>query len=236
MMNLALFFAAELESGMKDFALEEDTARHIVQVLRMKIGDRLWLTNGRGLKAEAQITAAAKKSCMVSILSEETFPKPSQSTCIAVSPLKNAARFEWFLEKAAELGITKIVPLIAKRTERQHFKEERWRSILVSAMLQSQQYWLTTLTAPINFDTLVNEAAEAYKFIAHCLPAEKKELQDASWENDVLVLIGPEGDFTAEEIEKAVKAGFKAVSLGNTRLRTETAAITAAVILVISDW
>lgn len=231
MMNLSLFYAADLQSGNKDFELDEDTARHVVQVLRMKVGDNLLLTNGKGLKALAQIISAGKKSCTVSILSEENFPERNTSTCIAVSPLKNAARFEWFLEKAAELGISKIVPLIAKRTERQHFKAERWNAILVSAMLQSQQYWVTELTAPVSFDSFVAQEKYSHKLIAHCLPADKQELHQVEWKDEVLILIGPEGDFTSEEIQFAVQSGYKEVSLGKTRLRTETAAMVAAVLL-----
>ena len=231
-MNLSLFFAAELKSGLKSFELDDDTARHAVQVLRMKAGDKLLLTNGKGLKAEAEVLSAGKKSCLVKIVSEENFSDERLSTCIAISPLKNAARFEWFLEKAAELGIKKIVPLISKRTERQHYKEERWKTILVSAMQQSQQYWLTELSTPVSFDAFIRDATSSHKFIAHCLPTEKSELQTIHWNDEALILIGPEGDFTPDEVKHAVEAGYSEVSLGNTRLRTETAAITAAVILI----
>lgn len=231
-MNLSLFYAADLVSGDKAYALNEDAAKHVVQVLRMKEGDELMLTNGKGLKAHARILSAGKKSCTVTILSEMVYPVSATTTCIAISPLKNAARFEWFLEKAGELGITKIVPLVCKRTERQHVKAERWNTILVSAMLQSQQYWLTELSAPVAFDAFVKETNYSNKFIAHCLPAEKQDLKQAAWEQEVLVLIGPEGDFTPEEVERAVNAGYKEVSLGSTRLRTETAAIKAAVLVI----
>lgn len=230
-MNLSLFFVAELRSGDKHVELDEVTARHIVQVLRMKAGDMLLLTNGKGLKAVGEVLTTGKKSCSVTIVSEEQFSDERPSTSIAISPLKNAARFEWFLEKAAELGIKKIVPLISKRTERQNYKEERWKTILVSAMQQSQQHWLTELSEPVSFDSFIRDASSSHRFIAHCLPAVKTELQTIDWKDDALILIGPEGDFTAEEVKMAVEAGYTEVSLGNTRLRTETAAITAAVLL-----
>lgn len=230
-MNLSLFYASELKSGANDFELDEVTARHVVQVLRMKAGDKILLTNGQGLRAEAEIRSVEKKSCTVSITSEEYFPEQGNSICIAISPLKNAARFEWFLEKAAELGITTIVPLITSRTERQQYKAERWKTILVSAMQQSQQYWLTELTSPVTFEAYIRDASPSTKFIAHCLHNNKAELQTIPWKDQVRILIGPEGDFTPDEVQLAISSGFKEVSLGSTRLRTETAAITAAVLL-----
>jgi 16S rRNA (uracil1498-N3)-methyltransferase len=158
-------------------------------------------------------------------------PLPGNEVIIAISPLKNAARFEWFLEKAAELGIRRVVPLICSRTERQHFRGERWRSILVSAMLQSRQSWVTELTEPVAFDAFIRSAKASSLFVAHCIPGEKEPLQFLAWTGSALILIGPEGDFTDAEVAQALDSGYRAVSLGDTRLRTETAGITAAVLL-----
>lgn len=231
MMNLPLFYVAELKAGEKQLELAEETTRHIVQVLRMKVGDGIFLTNGKGLQAEAEIQSTSKRSCTVTIKAEVFFPVRTSTICIAISPVKNIARFEWFLEKAAELGVAKIVPLITRRTERQHYKAERWNAILISAMQQSRQYWLTDLADPIAFESFVKESTASHKFIAHCLSSEKPELQTLSWKDQATLLIGPEGDFTADEVQYAIASGYKEVSLGETRLRTETAALTAAVLL-----
>jgi 16S rRNA (uracil1498-N3)-methyltransferase len=230
-MGLSIFYAAALNLSDHQLTLDEETARHIVQVLRMKAGDRLLLTNGKGLRAEAMIVSAGKKSCIVSIGGQIQDPIPVDEVTIAISPLKNAARFEWFLEKAAELGIRRVVPLICARTERQHFRGDRWQNILVSAMLQSRQYWVTELSEPVVFDAFIRSANASSLLVAHCIPGVKEPLQHMEWKGSALVLIGPEGDFTDAEVAQALASGYRAVSLGDTRLRTETAGITAAVLL-----
>jgi 16S rRNA (uracil1498-N3)-methyltransferase len=230
-MSEPMFHAPEMRWGDHQLSLDEETARHAVQVLRMKTGDRLVLTNGKGLRAEAEIVSAGKKTCTVGIVGQMQDPLPGNEVIIAISPLKNAARFEWFLEKAAELGIRRVVPLICSRTERQHFRGERWQNILVSAMLQSRQSWVTELTEPVAFDAFIRSAKASSLFVAHCIPGEKEPLPFLGWTGSALVLIGPEGDFTDAEVAQALGSGYRAVSLGDTRLRTETAGITAAVLL-----
>jgi 16S rRNA (uracil1498-N3)-methyltransferase len=232
-MNLPFFYAPTLDPGVMVPALEEDTMRHMVQVLRMQKGDWLKLTNGRGLVADAQITDASKKQCTVEIRGTETFAPPSHRVTIAISPLKNASRFEWFLEKAAEAGVAAIVPLLCSRTERQIFRKDRWTGILVSAMLQSQQAWLTELSDPLSFDAYLGVSPAAECYIAHCMEGGRKPLQHMvnATHSSSCILIGPEGDFTKEELVLALEKRFHAVSLGHTRLRTETAGITAAILL-----
>lgn len=230
-MSEPMFHAPEMRWGDLQLSLDEETARHAVQVLRMKAGDRLVLTNGKGLRAEAAIVSAGKKTCTVGILGQVQDPFPEDDISIAISPLKNAARFEWFLEKAAELGIRRIVPLICARTERQHFRGERWQNILVSAMLQSRQSWVTELSEPVAFDAFIRSAKASGLFVAHCMPGVKESLPFLEWTGSALILIGPEGDFTDAEVSQALASGYRAVSLGDTRLRTETAGITAAVLL-----
>jgi len=176
------------------------------------------------------------QSCTVRIQSTTTIPPPLHKVTIAISILKNAARFEWFLEKAAETGIHAIVPLICQRTERQVFRESRLKSILVSAMLQSQQSWLTEIYMPLSFPSFIASLKQPsfdHQYIAHCEDGEKRELSTMIdlEQRSSLVLIGPEGDFTPEEISVALAAGCTPVQLGETRLRTETAGITAAVLL-----
>ncbi|HSF46088.1 MAG TPA: RsmE family RNA methyltransferase [Chitinophagaceae bacterium] len=232
-MSLPFFYAPDLSGESVAPMLGEETMRHMVQVLRMKVGDELALTNGRGLHAAAVVTSASKKTCSVVVNTWSNIPRADHEVTIAISPLKNPSRFEWFLEKAAENGIASIVPLICNRTERQHFKKDRWNSILISAMLQSQQNWCAVLHDAEWFTSLVSKADAEQKYIAHCLDGEKPELQQLVKKDhrSSLILIGPEGDFTPEEINSAIEKKFQPVSLGQTRLRTETAGITAAVLL-----
>lgn len=232
-MNLPFFYASTLSKGSTAPELEEDTMRHMMQVLRMQKGDSIKLTNGRGLVAEASITSTSKKHCTVAIIQVEELAPPLHRATIAISPLKNASRFEWFLEKAAEAGIAFVVPLLCNRTERQFVKKERWNGILVSAMQQSQQAWLTELSDPLSFLTFVKGRHASENYIAHCMEGEKKPLQHLvkNDQSSSCILIGPEGDFTEDELQTALDQGYQPVSLGATRLRTETAGITAAVLL-----
>jgi 16S rRNA (uracil1498-N3)-methyltransferase len=231
-MNLPFFFAPGMDQDILEPALDEDTMRHMVQVLRMKVGEQCNLTNGRGLTATAILTSVSKKACAVSVKHMETLSALQPQITIAISPLKNPSRFEWFLEKSAEIGINRIVPLLCNRTEKQHIKKERWRQILVSAMLQSQQAWLTELADALTFDQFMAAPHSPASFIAHCMEGVKEPLgQVELGEGPVMVLIGPEGDFTPDEVKLALGKGYRAVSLGATRLRTETAGISAAVLL-----
>ncbi|MGN6436462.1 MAG: RsmE family RNA methyltransferase [Agriterribacter sp.] len=233
-MSLPFFYSEETAGPGAAITLDETTSKHIIQVLRMKEGDRLYLTNGKGKKLLASVREQTKRMCTVSILEESNIPPPAQQLTVAVSLLKNASRFEWFLEKATETGITNIVPLLCERTERTHFRADRMKNILVSAMLQSQQCWLPVMPEPIPFKQWISAAAGSIQLIAHCLESEKEPLAKvAQLQGSKCICIGPEGDFTAEEVQLALQHGFRAVSLGNTRLRTETAAIAAAVLLAI---
>lgn len=233
MAALPFFYCPVITTGGAVFELDEATSRHCTQVLRMKVDEQLNLTDGKGLLATAVIRSIAKKSSSVSVVSFEEHAAPVEKKIIAISLLKNAGRFEWFLEKAAELGITGIVPLQCKRTEKQHFRVERMQQILVSAMLQSQQTHLTQLHAVTVFNEALKLFPEAKKCIAHCYETEKQSFAEAikNVEGDKMIFIGPEGDFTEQEVEAAVSESFAPVSLGTTRLRTETAGITAAVLL-----
>jgi 16S rRNA (uracil1498-N3)-methyltransferase len=231
------FFYLENEYTENDLlSLSEETSRHIVQVLRMKEGELLHLTNGKGLLLKASIQQAHKKHAVVSVMEWEQHDAPKEEVTMAVSLLKNTARLEWFLEKAAELGVDRIIPLRCERTEKMQFRTDRARQILISAMLQSRQLFLTQISEPQSYTSFIESTlneSSGHKFIAHCMPEEKPLLKDALSSSfpKVVLLIGPEGDFSEKEIILAKDNGFKAVSLGNTRLRTETAALTGAVIL-----
>lgn len=232
-MALPFFYKEDIEISSPDVLLDEDTSKHVVQVLRMQHGEQLQLTNGKGDLFTCQITDNNRKKCAVRIIDTFSIQHSAFNISIAISLIKNSSRFEWFLEKATEIGVTEIIPLVCERTEKTAFKFERMKSILVSAMLQSQQTWLPTLHEPVKFGKLVTTATHQQKFIAHCIDAEKRNLSEMINQSltSKIILIGPEGDFTATEIEEAVKNHFIAVTLGETRLRTETAGIVAASLL-----
>ncbi len=231
-MELPVFYAKELRPEADAYTMDEPTSKYCIQVLRREKGQEVLLANGRGQKFTALITDDNRKKCALKIIACETVPAPAPVLRIAISFTKNASRIEWFLEKAAEIGVQNIIPLLTRRTEKEKFKAERLENILVSAMLQSQQFYLPALSAPLAFEQLVQENDTAQRFIAHCLPEEKTHLQTAMRPGlDTLLLIGPEGDFSPEEISLALEKGYKPVSLGNTRLRTETAGVVAAVLM-----
>lgn len=232
-MALPVFYESTVTASSSLFELSEETSKHCIQVLRMRAGEALQLTNGKGGLYTARIAHEDKKHCTVYIESEHQSPSPKKKTTIAVSLLKNASRFEWFLEKATEVGVTAIIPLICTRTEHTRFRFDRMQQILISAMLQSQQTWLPALYEPMKFNTLIQERHASQKLIAHCEEDAKTPIQSISLTDSILMLIGPEGDFTPDEIKLAIDHAYQPVSLGNTRLRTETAAIVASTFLAI---
>lgn len=232
-MSLPFFFIESFDAGTKSIVLDEDTSRHVVQVLRMKEGEKLNLTDGRGNLITAEISEAHKKHCKVLVTETSNQQPATRKISIAISLLKNTNRFEWFLEKATEIGISEIIPLICERTEKQKFRYDRMQGICISAMLQSQQTWLPVLHQPKQFDNLaVQQFNDQQKFIAHCDESSgKQKLSSIKLLNPSIIFIGPEGDFTKEEVETALKNNFIPVSLGKTRLRTETAGVVAAALL-----
>ncbi|MFT3979785.1 MAG: 16S rRNA (uracil(1498)-N(3))-methyltransferase [Ferruginibacter sp.] len=233
-MALPFFYREDITGDDATITLDEDTSKHVVQVLRMQVGEKIKLTDGKGNVFVAGITVENRKKCEVTILEKSTVSRPQQAmVTLAISPLKNNSRFEWFLEKATEIGVSEIVPLLCERTEKPQLKPERLKSILVSAMLQSQQAWLPVLQPVQKFTQYVQSVdASVTKLIAHCLEEEKKSIKDIALSPEIVMLIGPEGDFSKKEIELALQQGYTAVTLGETRLRTETAGLVAAVLLV----
>jgi 16S rRNA (uracil1498-N3)-methyltransferase len=235
-MALPFFYHEDIAASDKEVILQEDASRHIIQVLRMTKGELINLADGKGNIYTTSIVDDHKKHCVVKIQDRKYTEPTPRKISIAISLLKNANRFEWFLEKATEIGVTEIIPLLCDRTEKEKFRDERLQQILISAMLQSQQCWLPVLHKPITFKLLLRQEEvvnTSQKFIAHCIDNDRRNLSDLV--NDSLpsqiILIGPEGDFTPEEIGFALTNHFDAVTLGNTRLRTETAGIVAATIL-----
>lgn len=236
-MALPFFYTDAITETVTQFVLNEETSKHVAQVLRMQNGEQLLLTDGKGNLFTAEITDDNKKKCTVKILSVAAQPSPSKKIAIAISLVKNSTRFEWFLEKATELGVSEIFPLICSRTEKQFFRHDRMKNIVISAMLQSQQTWLPVLNEPIKFTALLHTSTAQQKFIAYCEEENSKEslVSKLTFKStQSIILIGPEGDFTKDEITQALQNNYVAVALGNTRLRTETAGVVAATLLCIN--
>lgn len=222
---MQLFFT---ENTNDKFILPAEESKHITKVLRKKEGDNLNFTDGKGHLLIAEITNSDTRKTQVRII--EKYPKEKQHHYylhIAIAPTKNMDRFEWFLEKSCEIGIDEITPIICERSERKVVKTERCNRILLSAMKQSLKYHLPKLNEAISLKNFLQKDFGGGKYIAHCENGEKKELRKEKIENKTLVLIGPEGDFSPKEIEKSEHYNFTPISLGNSRLRTETAGIVA---------
>jgi 16S rRNA (uracil1498-N3)-methyltransferase len=225
-----LFYQPLIPNGVR--YLDEEESRHCVKVLRKNQGDSIRLTDGKGLFYDAIIRKADSKQCTFDITSDQESPKRNFSIHLAISPTKNADRLEWFVEKATEFGIDKITPIHCQHTERTYFKADRLEKVAVSAMKQSLKATLPVIQALTDFQALIKSSSEEQRFIAFVDSNNPNHLlRLASPHASYLVVIGPEGDFSSEELGLALNAGFIKVSLGDSRLRTETAGIAACHIL-----
>lgn len=215
-------------------SLNEIESKHCVRVLRKKNGDTINITNGKGKLIKAEITDAHQKHCSFKIINEENTPKSTPDLHIAIAPTKNIDRFEFFLEKVTEIGISEITPLLCFHSERKNIKLERLEKIVTSACKQSKNFHFPKLNdlTPIK-ELLKNN--EDQKLIAHCTETNKKHLKDYKFGKPTLILIGPEGDFSEEEINWATENNFEPISLGESRLRTETAGIVACTIVNLDN-
>lgn len=226
---MQLFFTPDLNPSLENFILSEEESKHAIRVLRMDTGDRLHLIDGRGGLYEAQIIDPHPKRTVLTILTvEEEFQRSKYHLHIAVGPTKNIDRIEWFLEKATEVGIQEITPVICEHSERKEVKLDRLNKVVVAAMKQSLKAYLPKLNPAVSFKQFLREIPTegVQKAIAHCVDAEKKYLnQVLEPAQHYIILIGPEGDFSEEEIDLALQMGFHPISLGEARLRTETAAL-----------
>lgn len=225
-MDKTIFFAPDI---LSDQILPLDESAHCVRVLRKKEGDAIYITDGKGHFFDAEIVEAHSKHCIVNIINTINEPKLWENNLhIAFAPTKNMDRIEWFAEKATEIGIDRFTPLLCRHSERKEIKLPRIEKILVSAMKQSQKAFVPLLDEMTSFSEFVKQPFEGQKFIAHCYPQEKQLLKQAyKPATNVLILIGPEGDFSEDEVRMALVNGFEPISLGNSRLRTETAALVA---------
>jgi 16S rRNA (uracil1498-N3)-methyltransferase len=230
-MSVPYFYEPLIATGMTQFTLSEASSKHCVQVLRMEEGEQIDITNGLGGLFHATIQLAHKKNAVVTITTSIQNKPPQQQIQLGISLLKNAVRLEWLFEKATEMGLTTITPLLCDRTIHERFKTERMQQIIQSAMIQSQQTWLPVLTEPLPFQQFLEQANASQKLIAHCEPLQKISIKSIEPSNDLMLLIGPEGDFTPTEIEAAIAKDFTPIDLGPTRLRTETAGIFALSVL-----
>jgi 16S rRNA (uracil1498-N3)-methyltransferase len=230
-MPVPYFYEPNLISGNTSFTLSETSSKHCIQVLRMQENARIDLTNGKGFLFEASIQVPHKKNTIVAIVSEKKFPALSQNLILGIALLKNATRLEWLFEKATEMGVTAIIPMLCERTSFEKFKMDRMQNIVQSAMIQSQQTWLPQIATPVKFKEVIATQKNKQKLIAHCETGNKMDIKKIQATQDCILLIGPEGDFTPAEIELALEQHYQAIHLGPTRLRTETAGLYAISIL-----
>ncbi|UJH66984.1 16S rRNA (uracil(1498)-N(3))-methyltransferase [Allomuricauda sp. SCSIO 65647] len=225
---MQLFYDPSLDNSSKQFDFSPEESRHIIKVLRKREGDIVKITNGKGYLFEAKIVQADQKKCRAQLVFEEKTVQRLHTLHMVVAPTKMNDRYEWFLEKATEIGVNEITPVLCEHSERKIIKPERLQKVLQSAMKQSLQTYLPKLNPLTDFKTFMAQNQNGLKFIAHCAEGEKMELKRrVSADKDVTILIGPEGDFSSAEINLAQKNGYVPISLGRNRLRTETAAIVA---------
>lgn len=219
------FYAPDLT--LPTYTLPEEESKHAVRVLRLRAGDAVELVNGRGGVYQAEVAQADAKRCQLHITHEQQVPRRPYFVHVAVAPTKNLDRMEWLVEKATEMGVDRMSFLRCARSERRELKLERLEKIAVSALKQSGQAWLPQLDEMTSFDTFLPMVDPTTTFIAHLADDERTELAQVAHGPTCCILIGPEGDFTPEEITAARQRGIRPVALGLTRLRTETAALAA---------
>lgn len=225
---MQLFYNPDLKVTSKQITFDKDESRHIVRVLRKKEGDILHITNGEGFLFYAEISIGSDKKCVANIIKfEEKNRTRDYYLHVAIAPTKNNDRFEWFLEKATEIGIDEITPIICDNSERKAVKIDRLSRIVQSAMKQSLQFTLPKLNEPIKFSDFISQNHNDEAFIAHCEEnIEKRLLKNITTPNaSYTILIGPEGDFSSQEIQQSLTKKFTPISLGENRLRTETAGL-----------
>lgn len=230
--SMATFLCSHLQEGLVE--LSESEAAHAARVLRLSIGQQVDLVDGKGSRASGNIADISKSRCQVEVNTLEQHPAPSPAIHIAIAPTKSIDRFEFFLEKATELGATRITPILCERSERKRLRHDRSLKVLIAAMKQSQRVWLPQLDELTPLQALFNADLPQQRFFGWCAGKHQSFMNSYS-PADCLILIGPEGDFSEAEAEQLLKAEFTAVSIGNTRLRTETAGIAACAWLSLQN-
>jgi 16S rRNA (uracil1498-N3)-methyltransferase len=225
---MQLFYNPNIDATTETFSFDKEESKHIIKVLRKKDSDILFVTNGEGYLFETEITLASDSKCTVKIISSEKKEKSKYHLHLAVAPTKMNDRYEWFLEKATEIGVHEITPIICYRSERKVINNERFEKIILTAMKQSNELYLPKLNEAVSLKEFIKHKNDGLQLIAHCEDTDKKTLKSVLKPNEnITLLIGPEGDFSEKEITMAIDNQYVPVSLGNTRLRTETAAVVA---------
>jgi len=226
-----IFYTPDIENSATHYELSEEESKHCIRVLRLTTGKVIRLIDGRGGVFECEIVEAHPKRTRVLVISFNQHSNiRSYNLHMVVAPTKSIERFEWFLEKATEIGVDEITPIICEHSERKDIKLDRLNKIVIAAMKQSQQYFLPKLNESIKLGDFFKENLEGRKFIAHCIDNEKDDLRSSLKHSEhSVILIGPEGDFTPDEITQAIAAEYTPITLGRTRLRTETAGVVACV-------
>ena len=224
---MQLFFNSDISPDTSLFYFDKNESRHIIKVLRKKEQDVLSITNGQGDLFHAEILEANEKKCVVSIISHELKTKERDYYLhVVIAPTKSNDRFEWFLEKSTEIGVDEITPLICDNSERKVINKDRFNKVIISAMKQSLKFHLPLLNDALNFSDYMNHKLVGHELIAHCEQNKKQKLHlELLKNNRITIFIGPEGDFSMKEIESALRHKFIPVSLGLSRLRTETAGV-----------
>ena len=222
-----LFYTPDISSDY--YSLSEEESKHCIKVLRLQNNDEVFLIDGKGGFYSARILDPHPKKTLLKITDvKKDFGKRNHYLHIAVSPTKNIERTEWFLEKASEIGIDEVSLVITDRSERKEVKPERLKKVITSAIKQSIKAYHPILNEPVSFKTFIKSQPQQHKFIAHCMEGSKISLKEEPvLHSSYLVMIGPEGDFSPSELSQAIEAGFKPITLGESRLRTETAALEA---------
>lgn len=223
-----LFYTPDIKADY--YTLNEEESKHCIKVLRLQNADEVFLIDGRGGFFKASILDAHPKRTLLKIITTELeHGKRNHYLHIAIAPTKNIERTEWFLEKATEIGIDEVSLVISERSERKEVKPERLKKVITSAVKQSIKAYHPLLNEPVNFKNFIQaQHQQQHKYIAHCIDASKSFLKDVMpIHSNYLIMIGPEGDFSPSELELALASGFKPISLGESRLRTETAALEA---------
>ncbi|MFY7671697.1 16S rRNA (uracil(1498)-N(3))-methyltransferase [Tenacibaculum sp. MEBiC06402] len=226
---MQLFFNPTITENTKEVLFNKEESRHIIKVLRKKQGDILQITNGKGYLFSAEIIIDSDKKCVAKIIDVQFKEKEwNYHLHIAIAPTKNIDRLEWFIEKATEIGIDEITPIICDNSERKVVKIDRLQKILLSAVKQSLKYTAPALNELTHFKDFIKDRTEENLLIAHCNEGEKTSLKSFNFKGDkIVILIGPEGDFSIKETQNAILQKFTPISLGESRLRTETAGVVA---------
>ena len=232
---MLLFFDSDIEENFQNFTFDKSESRHIAKVLRKNIGTQITITNGKGLEWKGEITSILNQKVVARKITSLKHSYKKKHVHLAIAPTKSNDRMEWLIEKITEIGISSITPILCDHSERRIIKKKRLIKIAISALKQSQQFFLPEINSMTTFQKYIKNINHP-GLIAHCVKSSKIELKNYNWESDQIhLLIGPEGDFSLKEIKDAISAKLKPVSLGQQRLRTETAGLLGCHILLLKE-